>query len=572
MSQVSLSTAEEQPLDDLPSYAESVSTPDLAELAEETLTNQEGEITRSLAGEPDETLPAANAPAEHEATLMDRTLQQGKYRLLAVRAPATDAASQVGVSYVALHTDLQRRLTLRELPLDQQASAEQRDKTTALFLREVRALARLSHPSLPRVHDYFCEGDACYVVMDELAGRTLADVLAEARQEGRSPALPPLEIARLGLELARALAYLHQQRPPLVLGGLRAEDIALPEDGPAQLVSLGALSLVASSASHPSLFSIPRPLADQMTQPLPGEVPAEPERAAEAALPAGDATRQVAVTPGDDVLSLGLLLCELAGGPEVIAHVMERQRHPEQVGEDDVPPLSLALAAVIEMAAQPDTERRFQSAAALENALARAYAVEQRVARLAGQDGLPTDRLESVTRLENGQPDLAATSLESTLEGQPDLATRHFTSFWGSEAELATICWKCGGRNVTGSLFCRVCGARQPVLAGPRTHTIYASSQQADHRLVTTGWPDEQTGWEAWLDEEEDLITRPMRATRVSGQTTRQGRVSVPRRPVRRAPHVDDGHRLLWALVWVCYGMALLLGSATGVMTYLALH
>src|SRR5579871_4315016 len=275
MSQVSLSTTG-QPPEDLPPAEEEDDTLDLSELAivEQPLTDPEADFPTL---DVDVTAPADQAAAEE--TLVGRELQRGKYRLLALR-PTPDDLMQAGVSYVALHTDLQKRLLLRYLPLDMQTSATERDETTHQFLREVRALARLGHPSLPRVHDYFCEGDACYVVMDDVAEYTLADVLAEAAREGRSLALPPLEIARLGLELARALAYLHQQQPPIALGGLRPQDIALPEDGPAQLVSLGALSLVASSLlSLPGFASLPTlPLAGEAAAD-PSDAPTEPERA-----------------------------------------------------------------------------------------------------------------------------------------------------------------------------------------------------------------------------------------------------------------------------------------------------
>src|SRR5579871_5064397 len=279
MSQVSLSTPG-QPPEDLPPTVEAEDTLDLSELAlvEQPLTDPEADFST-----PDVDAPApvdqANTTEAGEETLVGRELQRGKYRLLALR-PTPDDLMQAGVSYVALHTDLQKRLLLRYLPLDMQTSATERDETTHQFLREVRALARLGHPSLPRVHDYFCEGDACYVVMDDVAEYTLADVLAEAAREGRSPALPPLEIARIGLELARALAYLHQQQPPIALGGLRPQDIALPEDGPAQLVSLGALSLVASSLlSLPGFASLPTlPLAGEAAAD-PSDAPTEPERA-----------------------------------------------------------------------------------------------------------------------------------------------------------------------------------------------------------------------------------------------------------------------------------------------------
>ncbi len=571
MSQLSVSTTEDQPPEDQADPGVGPAP------AEQPPTDPEGEVS---------TITDASPPAS-EATLVGRELQRGKYRLLSLR-PATSGESQVGLSYVALHTDLQKRLTLRYLPLDQQVSSEQRGEATAQFLREVRALARLSHPSLPRVHDYFVEGDACYVVMDELAGRTLAGVLTEAEQVNRSPALLPVEIARLGLDLARALAYLHQQRPPIILGGLRAQDVALPDDGPAQLVSLGALSLVASasSVSLPAFASLP-------TLPLASPTPAGGDAGATSLpTPAGkDAGATEPPTPADemptlpavsadapapheawlardDVCSLGLLLCELAGGLEVVTGVMERQRHPEQAVEQDAPPISLALAAVLEIAAQRDPEHRFQSAPALENALARAYAVERRIALLAEQ---PAGQQES-QHLENGQPDIAVTSLEAEpLPGSHhELATRHFSLAWGEELD-AIICWKCGASNQRDSHFCRVCGARQPRQPRAATQT---GRRRTSRPPVPTRRLYDSADWSEWADEEADRPTRPRRSRPTSGRTpTRGTRISGPARRTRPAPPPPEkGRRLLWALVWVCFTMAILLGSATSIVAYLALR
>jgi len=573
MSHISLSTAEDQ----LPTAED--------QLPEEP-PDPEGEIA---------TLADA-VPLAGQATLVGHELQAGKYRLLALR-PAKSGEPAVGRSYIALHTNLQKRLTLRYLPLDPQVSVEQRGQATSQFLREVRALARLSHPSLPRVHDYFVEGDACYVVMDELPERTLAGVLAEAEQAGRSPALAPLEIARLGLDLARALAYLHQQRPPMLLGGLRAADVALPDDGPAQLVSLSALSLVASAssvslpgfASLPTLpaTSSPTPAGQETggTSPITtGETPALQEEPDEMpTLPAArnDTRNGVESAPTleawsarDDVCSLGLLLCELAGGLEVITRVMERQRRPEQLVEQHAPPISLALAAVLEIAAQRDPERRFQSALALENALERAYDVERRIARLAERPAGSPELSNQTTSLENSQPGFAASSLEAEpLSGSSsELATRHLSLAWGELPDGIT-CWKCDAHNQSDSRFCRVCGARQPLQPlAPGG----ARRRRTTRRPVPTRRLYENADWSEWVDEEDEaaLAPHPRRSRPVSGRTATG--VTRPAGAARRSrpapPPLDTGRRLLWALVWVCFGMALLLGGATSIVAYLALR
>ncbi len=526
----------------------------------------------------EETLDLSPLP---EASLVGSELQKGKYRVLAQRAGPPDGLPLAGVSYTALHTDLQKRLTLRYLPLDPNASAVERDQTMMQFLREVRVLAKLSHPSLPRVHDYFCEGAACYVVMDELARRTLADVLAEACGEGRIPALPPLMIAQVGVELARALGYLHQQRPPLVLGGLRAEDVALPEDGPAQLMSLGALSMVASvsSASLPGFASMPTlPAPAQMTridaaeealiEPEGLAVPAEDEDTLPEAAPAAPPE------PGDDLYSLGLLLRQLAGGAEVVARVMDRLQRPDEIEAlqaEDTPPISLALAGVIQIAAHDEPGHRFQSAAAFETALARALMVERRIARQAERGW----RDERATRLENGEDDLAATALDMEppeVSAHREMATRAFSlADARGSARQVSVCWRCSGHNSPGAPICRVCGARQPVADDQRLSGYASVPRRA---RPTRRLPLEEASWADWGEEDIEEALRYSRRIRATSARLAEGRQNGARRsttkPIYRQR--DNGRRLLWGLVWTCFIMAFVLGSATLVVTYLALR
>lgn len=527
---------------------------------------------------------AADCSCAAEETLVGCELQEGKYRVLALRpakAPRGEAeyvgaegtmagVTLPGASYTALHTDLQRRLTLRYLPLDPNASAEERDQTTMQFLREVRVLAKLDHPSLPRVHDYFCEGAACYVVMDELSERTLADALAEAAQEGREPALPPVMIAQIGVELTRALGYLHQQRPPLALGGLSAEDVALPADGPAQLTSLGALSMVASlpAVALSGISSLPTLPAHTLM------------KEAEEALAQETSAPVEPPQPGDDLHSLGVLLRELAGGAEVVARVMDRLQRPDEAlqadGADDVPPISLTLAAVIQVAAHDEPGRRFQSAAAFETALMRAWMVERRIVRQAERGG------EDVyaTRAEHEEEDLEATSPEiATPEALQhlEMATRQLPVADALAPETpATICWRCAGHNPAGARVCRVCGARQPVLTAQRSRAASGPRRRArPTRKLPPGARDEPA-WTAWHEDGADDAPGRGRQPLPSSVWLRPegARAEAKTRRPTAPPHQQraDGRRLLWGLVWTCFLMAFLLGGATLVVTYLALR
>src|SRR6266700_2763207 len=72
------------------------------------------------------------------------------------------------------------------------------------FRREAQAAAGLSHPNVAGVYDYGEDGDTPYMVMELIAGETLAERL---HREGR---LPPEEAARIAFEIAMALQAAHE--------------------------------------------------------------------------------------------------------------------------------------------------------------------------------------------------------------------------------------------------------------------------------------------------------------------------------------------------------------------------
>ena len=52
------------------------------------------------------------------------------------------------------------------------------------FLREATVLARLDHPNLPKVSDFFSIGSRDYLVMDFVPGKDLRVIMLEARHAG----------------------------------------------------------------------------------------------------------------------------------------------------------------------------------------------------------------------------------------------------------------------------------------------------------------------------------------------------------------------------------------------------
>jgi eukaryotic-like serine/threonine-protein kinase len=70
------------------------------------------------------------------------------------------------------------------------------------LLTEARALSSLNHPNVAGVYDFVTQDARDFMVMEFIPGATLAEVLAGGP-------LPPGEVVRLGLQLARGLAAMH---------------------------------------------------------------------------------------------------------------------------------------------------------------------------------------------------------------------------------------------------------------------------------------------------------------------------------------------------------------------------
>mgnify|MGYP000986885888 CR=1 FL=1 len=101
------------------------------------------------------------------------------------------------------------------------------------FIREARMLAALKHPSLPRVIDYFTEGESQYLVMDYVPGEDLRTLI----ENKTSFTLP--QVLKWAEQLGNALNYLHNQKPPIFHRDVKPANIKLTPAGDVVLVDFG---------------------------------------------------------------------------------------------------------------------------------------------------------------------------------------------------------------------------------------------------------------------------------------------------------------------------------------------
>jgi serine/threonine-protein kinase len=104
-------------------------------------------------------------------------------------------------------------------------------------------LARLDHPTLPKVSDYFSEDNHDYLVMDFVPGPTLKELMDEARRNGRL--LSQSQVLAWGAQICDALIYLHTQDPPVLHRDIKPANIKLTPDGRIKLVDFGLVKVMA---------------------------------------------------------------------------------------------------------------------------------------------------------------------------------------------------------------------------------------------------------------------------------------------------------------------------------------
>jgi eukaryotic-like serine/threonine-protein kinase len=151
------------------------------------------------------------------------TLLQNRYRV--VRCIGQGG---MGAVYEAQHEELGHRVALKE------TFHTEDDSLRRAFKREARMLAGLRHTSLPRVTDYFTEGDGLFLVMEHIKGDDLLEMLNR-----RAEPFPVPEVLRWANQLLSVLEYLHTQEQPVIHRDIKPNNIKLNERGDVILLDFG---------------------------------------------------------------------------------------------------------------------------------------------------------------------------------------------------------------------------------------------------------------------------------------------------------------------------------------------
>ena len=280
-----------------------------------------------------------------------------------------------GSVYLARDTHLGREVAIKAVA----AGADPED--IALLLQEARVISRFSHPNIVTLYDALEIDGGCHLVLEYVAGETLAALLRRQGKLERQRAL------RIAIQVAEGLAYAHAKN--VVHRDIKPANIMIDAAGTARIMDFG-IAAAPSAAPADGVAGTPGYMAPEQM-------------------------RNDATTAAADVFSLGMVLYEmLAGRPAAtgasIFEIMHKTANePFAPPSRFTPEIEQQLDHLVLRAIGKDVGERFASAAAFKQALEDYLAPAPVAAETPGAAGSALAFLQRRRNQKSGFPALSQT-------------------------------------------------------------------------------------------------------------------------------------------------------------------
>ena len=245
----------------------------------------------------------------------------------------------MGVVYRARDEQLDRDVALKVLPPGALAD----EATRKRFRKEALTLAKLNHTNIEAAHEFGSQDGVDFLVMEYIAGATLAERLAAG-------ALPEKEVLTLGAQIAAALEEAHEQG--VVHRDLKPGNIVVTPKGQAKVLDFGLAKLLRPESEMSTTDQLSSSAAVAGTLPY-----MSPE--------------QLRGKPADgrsDIYAAGAVLYEMATGKRPFREEVATALVDDILHKPPPPPgrlkhdLSPRLEEIILKCLEKEPENRYQSA------------------------------------------------------------------------------------------------------------------------------------------------------------------------------------------------------------------
>jgi eukaryotic-like serine/threonine-protein kinase len=268
--------------------------------------------------------------------MIGRTL--GHYRIV-----EKIGAGGMGEIYRARDEQLDRDVALKVLP----PGMLKDEKARRRFRNEALLLAKLNHPNIATIHEFDTEDGADFLVMECVAGTSLAQKL-------ETGPLPEKELLLIATQVAQALEEAHERG--IVHRDLKPGNIVIAPKDRAKVLDFGIAKLLRPAGDTDPTQSITAAHSGAGTLPY-----MSPEQ-----------LRGEAAGARSDIFSFGAVLYEMATGRRPCEETLPSRLIDAIVRERPVPPrllnpkISSELERIILKCLEKEPENRYQSAKELE--------------------------------------------------------------------------------------------------------------------------------------------------------------------------------------------------------------
>lgn len=372
---------------------------------------------------------------EQEGIVLNKgTLLQDRYEI--IRVVAIGGMSIVYQARDRRFSNVTKVCAVKEM-VNSAPDPHLRELAIQNFEREANILATLSHPAVPKIFDYFSEGNRSYLVMEFIEGQDLETVLNQTPDF-----IPEQKIIEWALQICDVLDYLHSFNPPIIYRDIKPSNVMLDRHERIMLVDFGIAKVFQTGQKGTMIGT---------------EGYSPPEQYRGAAEPRGDlyalgATMHHLLTKRDPRLE-----------PPFSFHERPIRSFNPQVSE--------GLEAIVMRALEYDVEKRFASAKEMQQALLQAAPSAQMATEMA-----PT--VPFAVRGEAGgiQP-LWTFKCEDEVRSSPAVVDRvlyvgaYDNNLWAIDAQKGEFIWK---YPTEGGIASSPCVWKDLVLFGSEDRLLYA--------------------------------------------------------------------------------------------------